>query len=105
MLRTGYPSFCRILFLLVLGAPESFPQGKPPVSIVPEPYRQKFVQWVDKRSMTEKALNLIGLTTQDVGRSFALIAGVSKYEDIQELQDYLKTMNFSMRLWCSRMAM
>ena len=58
--------------------------------------------------MTEKALNLIGLTTQDVGRSFALIAGVSKYPnmpdpqkelppaaaDIEALQNYLKNQEF-----------
>src|ERR1035438_9226461 len=86
----------------------SFGQGKPPASAVPEPYRQKFVQYVDRRSMQEKALNLIGLTSQDVGRSFALIAGVSRYPnmpemgrelaaagaDIDELQNYLRSEEF-----------
>src|SRR5579872_603205 len=44
-------------------------QGKPPASAVPEPYRQNFVKYVDARSWTEQALNKIGLTSQDVGRS------------------------------------
>lgn len=83
-------------------------QGKPPASEVPEPYRQKFVRYVDARSMKEKALNLVGLTSEDVGRSFALIAGVSKYPnmselerelpaataDIEELQNYLINQEF-----------
>ena len=96
------------LTLAAFGMAASFGQVKPPASIVPEPYRQKFVYYVDKRSISEKVLNLIGLTSQDVGRSFALIAGVSKYPnmpeldrelpaataDIDELQDYLKKEEF-----------
>ena len=78
-------------------------QGKPPASAVPEPYRQKFVRYVDNRTLKETMLNYVGLTGQDVGRSFALIAGVSQYPnmpeiyrtlppaaaDIEELQSYL----------------
>src|SRR5262245_15522618 len=95
--------------VLSLAAAESFGQGKPPVTVVSEPFRQKFVYYVDKRSITEKALNLAGLTTQEVGRSFALIAGVSKYPtmtnemektlppaaaDIESLENYLKNQEF-----------
>lgn len=71
---------------------------------VPEPYQRFFVQYGDDRSAFEKALNLVELTTRDVGQSFALIAGVSHYpnmditrrnlnpakEDMQRLIDYLR---------------
>ena len=80
-------------------------QGKPPVS---EEYQQYFVHYADKRSYLEKVLNSIGLTNQDIGRSFALIAGVSDYpnlpshtrhlepaaEDLRKLEDYLKQVEF-----------
>ncbi len=83
-------------------------QSMPPSSLVPEPYRHKFVQFVDKRSFTEKALNAVGFSNQEVGRSFALLAGVSKYPnmpevdrtlpaaaaDVDELADYLQREEF-----------
>ena len=96
-------------FILVsLTSTVLFGQSKPPASQVPEPYRHMFVQYVDGRSMKEKALNVIGLTSQDVGRSFALIVGVSQYPnmpqldrelpaaaaDIDALQNYLKNQEF-----------
>src|SRR2546423_6551949 len=95
---------CTLIFLTNV----LFGQGKPPASAVPESYRSKFTRYVDQRSMTEKALNLIGLTSQDVGRSFAMIAGVSKYPnmpeihkqlpaaaaDIDALEEYLKNQEF-----------
>lgn len=46
---------------------------------VPSQYRRYFVHYVDNRSILEKSLNLIGMTGNDVGRSFALVAGVSRY--------------------------
>jgi TPR repeat protein len=75
---------------------------------VPEEYRRFFFHYEDKRSFAETALNLIGLTNQEVGRSFALIAGVSSYPnmplterqlkpaaiDIKNLQSYLKSYEF-----------
>lgn len=76
---------------------------------VPLQYRRLFHQYVDRRSMPEKALNLIGLTNEDVGRSFALIAGVTRYPnfkapldptlkpaaaDLQNLEQYLKNQEF-----------
>ncbi|MEK7396937.1 MAG: formylglycine-generating enzyme family protein, partial [Candidatus Poribacteria bacterium] len=56
----------------------------------------------------EKSLNLTGLTASDVGRSFALVAGVSEYsylpsqykeldpakEDLRKLQNYLEKCEF-----------
>jgi TPR repeat protein len=57
---------------------------------VPQEYRGCFVQYVDKRSLPEQALNLIGLSSQDVGRSFALIAGVTQYPNLAPEQQYLK---------------
>ena len=97
------------IFIILLWSALAFGQGKPPASLVPEPYyREKFVRWVDSRSMADKALNLIGLTSRDVGKSFALIAGVSKYPnmpkgdrelpaaaaDIEALENYLKNQEF-----------
>ncbi|MCW5211671.1 caspase family protein [Desulfobulbus sp. TB] len=66
------------------------------------------VENTDKRSLPEKVLNKVGLTRADVGRSFALICGVSKYpnmkgkngdlkpaaEDLRKLQAYLKHHEF-----------
>jgi hypothetical protein len=56
--------------------PTAEAQANPPVA--PQ-YSRFFRHYVDHRSMLEKSLNLIGMTDQDVGRSFALIAGVSHY--------------------------
>jgi len=75
---------------------------------VPQPYRSFFTQFVDNRSLPEKALNTIGLTGKDIGRSFALIVGVSSYPnlpaahqdlsaaraDVRQLQVYLQTQEF-----------
>ena len=71
-------------------------------------YRKYFVKYTDKRSVAEKVFNKVGLTRADVGRSFALICGVSKYpnmkrknrnlkpaaEDIRKLKAYLKRYEF-----------
>ena len=50
---------------------------------VPEQYRSYFVHYVDDRSTVERALNLAGWTRQDTGRSFALVAGISRYPRMQ----------------------
>jgi hypothetical protein len=79
----------------------TFAKEEPPVEYR---YKRFFVHYVDKRSVKEKILNSIGLTSEDLGRSFTLIAGVSHYpnmprgerelkpaaEDIRKLEDYLK---------------
>jgi uncharacterized caspase-like protein len=88
-MRLHFKSSWHVMVLVGVNATVLLGQGKPPTSVVSEPYRQKFVRYVDGRSMKEKALNLIGLTSQDVGRSFALIAGVSKYPNMPELDKEL----------------
>lgn len=77
------------------------PQG------VPEQYQRFFsVYKAEDLSISERVLNLAGLTRRDVGRSFALIAGVSVYtaecncdiqpsaEDVRKLVEYLKTYEY-----------
>src|SRR5262249_6350438 len=53
-------------------------------------YRRFFVQRADQRSRFEKALNLIGKTTFPVGRSFALIAGVTQYPNLPKMEQSLR---------------
>ncbi len=65
-----------LVFAWGVVCPAAQAQAKPPV---PEKYRRFFTCYVDHRSMVEKAMNLVGMTGEDVGRSFALIAGVSHY--------------------------
>ena len=84
--------FCVLLGTRGLGA-------TPPVDVS---YQKYFVQYEDNRSWYETALNAVGQTNLEVGRSFALIAGVSHYprlggnkdlipaaEDIRKLRHYL----------------
>jgi len=80
-------------------------QSTPPV---PNEYKRFFYLETDRRSLFEKALNSIGLTSLKVGRSYALIAGVSHYPnlgivdqylapadvDIQKLEQYLKQQEY-----------
>jgi hypothetical protein len=97
--------FKRVLLLILLATRFGWAQG----SSVPSQYRGYFHHYVDQRSIPEKALNLVGLTTQDVGRSFALIAGVTRYpnfkaplnpilepaaQDIQDMEQYLERQEF-----------
>jgi len=56
---------------------------------VPQAYRRFFARYAENRSLPEKALNLVGLTGQNVGRSFALIAGVTRYPNMPPLQQDL----------------
>jgi hypothetical protein len=90
-------SFMFLLGPVAAGA-QSFPDYLEPK------YRAFVKHFVDSRSLPERMLNITGLTSQDYGRGFALIAGVSKYprmagpagnlvpaaEDIKKLQNYLK---------------
>jgi Caspase domain len=79
--------------LILLGLHTSGTVAKPPVptplpaslpvpASAPEAYQHYFVQYVDTRSLPEKVLNLVGLTNDDVGRSFALVAGVDTYPNL-----------------------
>lgn len=95
-----------VAFVLVGTASETAcAQATPPV---PPQYVRFFVHYVDRRSMLEKSLNIIGMTNEDVGRSFAVIAGVSHYPrlpagarelaaaeaDRNKLVEYLKNEEF-----------
>ena len=94
------------LFLLAVLLPLSVWAQLPPK--VPEKYGRFFFLLADQRSLYEKALNSIGLTSLPVGRSYALIAGVTRYPnfspmerdlkpaavDIEKLQSYLKDQEF-----------
>src|SRR4051794_20637587 len=94
------------LTLLLLGIGSTSRADAP--ANVPQQYRTFFRHYVDNRSMAEKALNAIGLTSKDVGHSFALLAGVSRYpsmrssaadlrparEDIEKLANYLVQREF-----------
>ena len=66
----GLASLCLIF------SHQAFGQAVPPV--LPK-FSHLFVHYADQRSILERALNLVGMTGADVGRSFALIAGASHY--------------------------
>jgi len=80
-------------------------QGPPEV---PQQYRRLFYYNSDQRDLLEKALNKVGQTKFPVGRSFALIAGVTQYPnfpplerdlkpaqvDIEKLKSYLKDQEY-----------
>jgi hypothetical protein len=93
------------LLLLLLAFTGTSHAGVP--KYVPEQFQGFFRQYVDNRSITEKALNAIGFTNEDVGRSFALVAGVSHYRmngragkldaaraDVEQLAAYLINREF-----------
>jgi hypothetical protein len=71
---------------------------------VPAQYKSFFAHYADSRAMPDEALRLVSLSPSAVGRSFALIAGVTHYpnmpkpedrelppaaEDLRKLVDYL----------------
>jgi caspase domain-containing protein len=70
--------FCNAVFAMMFcwQCPATNAQALPDV---PKKYQHCFSQYVDHRSLLEKSLNLIGMSNDDVGRSFAVIAGVSHY--------------------------
>src|SRR6185437_10522278 len=76
---------------------------------VPPEYKKFIIQNIDQRGVVEKLLNSLGIAQKPVGRSFALIAGVTQYPslanpldrtlneaawDIDHLVQYLKTEEF-----------
>ena len=99
---TGLALRCSIF---ALGLARPFPLCAQSVPSKCQPF---FVQCADQRSRLERALNLIGKTSFPVGRSFAIIAGVTQYPnfpepeqslrpaavDIEKLQAYLKEQEF-----------
>jgi Caspase domain len=75
---------------------------------VPDQYQRFFVHYSPNRSITSAVLSKAGLDDAHIGRSFALIAGISSYpnlrpadrdltpagEDVKKLADYLKNVEF-----------
>ena len=75
---------------------------------VPQQYQKFFVHYVESRSFFQRALNAIDFHYGDVGKSFALLAGISHYpnmgiidqdlkpaqEDLKWLEQYLKDYEF-----------
>jgi uncharacterized protein len=92
-----------LLFAFFVSTPSSA-QSTPNV---PDQYKRLFFEYSD-RHLYEKALNSIGQTALPVGRSYALIAGVTQYPnfpvleqslkpaavDIEKLKSYLKGQEF-----------
>lgn len=57
---------------------------------VPAEYRKYFIHCVDQRSFPEKVLNFFSWTKEDIGRSFALVAGVARYPRLTGGDRYLE---------------
>lgn len=94
-----------LLFLLVIPFANVLSEQKN--ANVDAEHQRFFVHYVDNRSLLEKVLNSFGLTNSDVGRSFALIAGVSFYphlgldkelkpakQDLIKMERYLRDCEF-----------
>jgi hypothetical protein len=73
---------------------------------LPTQYQRYFARYVDNRTLPEQTLNaVLHMTSQEYGRGFALVAGISKYssmsgagsdlapagEDVRKLVNYLTT--------------
>lgn len=54
---------------------------------VPVQYQSFFARYVDSRSIPNDALTLVNLAPSAIGRSFALIAGVSHYPNMPKAED------------------
>jgi hypothetical protein len=93
--------FCAaLLFAGQAAAADKYPD------FLPSQYQRYFARFVDNRTLTETMLNrVVGITAKEYGRTFALIAGISKYpnmsgagsdlapaaEDVRKLVNYLTT--------------
>ena len=67
------------LWIIALVVACSFIGFYTPASAMPEEFSRYFAVKEDRRSLLEKALNLVDENIGDVGQSFALILGVSDY--------------------------
>ena len=83
-----------ILLLAAVSSHAAIPPGEPQ-------YRQYFTHFEDRRSLPEKLSNALGFEGKPIGRSHALIAGVSNYHamneklapvdaDLEKLQSWLR---------------
>ncbi|MFZ0771664.1 MAG: caspase family protein [Candidatus Sulfotelmatobacter sp.] len=96
--------FSAVLVFAFFVSAQSWAQSAPNV---PEQYKRLFFEYSD-RHLLEKMLNPLGLTTLKVGRSYALIAGVTQYPnfpvqdrslkpaavDIEKLKSYLRDQEY-----------
>jgi len=57
---------------------------------VPQQYKRLFFQYADRRPLYEKALNLAGQSSLPVGRSYALIIGVTQFPNFAEAERSLR---------------
>ena len=64
---------------------------------VPEEFRQFIVHKSDSRPWSEKALNAVNLSTKDIGRGFAIVAGVSSYPNLSGSEKTLEPAEQDMR--------
>jgi len=101
--RLSVVPYAIFLALFVLGPRPAVAQTLP--EYLPTQYRPYLKHFADRRSLPERMLNLAGLTSEEYGRGFALVAGVSKYpriagpsgnlapaaEDVRKLITYLRT--------------
>jgi hypothetical protein len=90
------------LVALLLGVQAAPAVDKYP-DFLPSQYQRYFARFVDNRTLPERMLNAVSITSQEYGRGFALIAGIAKYpfmsgagrdlepagEDIRKLANYL----------------
>jgi TPR repeat protein len=79
-----------LLLAVVLAMPCAVQGLAEQVPDVPEHYKKYFAHYADDRSITETILNTVDVTLSDVGRSFALIAGVSHYPNMPIIWRELK---------------
>ncbi len=81
-----WPALAIALALQILIPLQIFGQNPP----ARDNYQKYFRHFSDTRSFSEKALNTVGLTNQEVGRSFALIAGINKYPNLDPAYQFLE---------------
>jgi hypothetical protein len=101
------PKFSQVFFvastIAAFVAPTTMSARVP--EFVPPQYMRFFQRAADERSLSEKMLNIAGFTAQTYDRSFALVAGISRYpnipgpsgdlaaagEDVRKVTNYLST--------------
>jgi TPR repeat protein len=103
--RTARGFVSTLVASLTIGTYAAEAQSRPPVDTQ---YRRFFANYKDTRSIGTKVLNAIGMENGDVGHSFALLVGVSRYPnmslidkelpeaaaDIRHLRSYLANVEY-----------
>src|ERR1700738_758276 len=100
-----------VLLSLLICLPSVSKGQAPPGSVtpdVPDEYQRFFYHYSPVRSIPSNVITQAGLDSARLGRSFALIAGISRYphlqpayrdlsaasEDVKKLADYLSNVEF-----------